>query len=73
MLSATWGCSRSRSLKSPPQSAKKSSGEDAVTVAVRRPLSASAISPKKSPGPSARAAPPSLVTLAVPLSITKNE
>jgi hypothetical protein len=74
MPSATTGCSRSSSLRSPPHSAKKSSGDSAVTVAVRRPPSRSAISPKKSPGPSVRIAPPpSLVTLTVPPSITKNE
>jgi hypothetical protein len=44
----------------------------AVTLAVRRSVSTSAISPKKSPGPSVVSVWSPLVTTASPLSITKN-
>ncbi len=69
---ATSGSSRAIALKSRPCITTSRIGDVAVTEAVRRSVSSSAISPKKSPGPRSATCAPSRVTSAAPASITKN-
>src|SRR4051795_8033382 len=72
MRSATAGMSFSIDLNSRWAITITVSGVVATTVAVRRSVSSSPISPKKSPGPSTLSVSPSLRTSAVPSSIRKN-
>src|SRR3954453_21502401 len=70
--SATPGISRSICLNSRWNITIRSIGEVATTLAVRRSVSISPISPKNSPGPSSAIRSPFFVTSAFPCSITKN-
>src|SRR5581483_8009393 len=70
--SATSGMSCSIALNSRSNITISRMSLAAITDAVRRSVSSSAISPKKSPGPSSAIRSPSLTTSAPPSTITKN-
>ena len=71
VLTAIPGCSCINPRKTHSVSPSNWTSDVAVTVAVRGPPSRSAISPKKSPGPSLAPLPP-IVTSAVPSTITNS-
>ena len=72
MRSATVGISRSICLNWLWNMTISRIGDVAMTLAVRRSVSSSPISPKNSPGPSSVRRSPPWITSAVPSSITKN-